>query len=282
MEFQNVTVIGAGLMGSGIAYVAGVSGRNVTIVDQEQQFVDSGIGKIKDQIKEGIQRGKMSPFDGEKLSQRFKSSINLEEAVKGSDLVIEAVFENMEVKKKIFTDLGKFTQSGCVLASNTSTLSITEIASVVDNPDLVAGLHFFSPVAAMKLVEVIKGEKTSEGTMDKLRSFTDQIGKTAVTVKDAPGFLVNRLAIPMLNEAVKLLDSGIASPEDIDKAMVMGLNHPVGPFTLADFTGLDVALAGMQTLERAFGEHYKPSETLVNMVKEGKLGMKTKEGFYKY
>ncbi|MCE7736704.1 MAG: 3-hydroxyacyl-CoA dehydrogenase family protein [Candidatus Heimdallarchaeota archaeon] len=282
MEFQNVAVIGAGLMGSGIAYVAGVSGRNVTIVDQEQQFVDAGMAKIKDQIKEGISRGKMSPFEGQKLSERFKSTINMEEATKSADLVIEAVYENMEVKKNIFADLSKFVKEDCVLASNTSTLSITEIASVVENPGRVVGLHFFSPVAAMKLVEIIKGEKTSEQTVDAIEKFSDSIGKTTVKCNDAPGFIVNRLAIPSLNEAMKLLETGIATPEDIDKAMVMGLNHPVGPFTLADFTGLDVALAGMRTLEKAFGDFYKPADILIRLVEEGKLGMKTKEGFYKY
>ncbi|MHA2031565.1 MAG: 3-hydroxyacyl-CoA dehydrogenase family protein [Candidatus Kariarchaeaceae archaeon] len=282
MEFQNVAVIGAGLMGSGIAYVTAVSGRNVTIVDQEQQFVDSGMSKIKEQIKDGINRGKMSPHEGQKLSERFKSTINLEEAVANSDLVIEAIFEDMEVKKKMFGNLSKFTKAECVLASNTSTLSITEIASVVDHPERVIGLHFFSPVAAMKLVEIIKGEKTTEETMERIDKFSESIGKTSVRCGDAPGFIVNRLAIPMLNEAIKLLDTGIATPEDIDKAMVMGLNHPVGPFTLADFTGLDVALAGLRTLERAFGDYYKPADVLVKMVEEGKLGMKTKEGFYKY
>lgn len=282
MEFQNVTVIGAGLMGSGIAYVTAVSGRNVTIVDQEQQFVDSGMSKIKDQIKDGINRGKMSAHEGQQLSQRFKSSINLEEAVANSDLVIEAVFENMDVKKKIFADLSKFSKPECVLASNTSTLSITEIGSVTEKPDKVVGLHFFSPVAAMKLVEIIKGEKTTEDIMEQMNKFSESIGKTTVRCNDSPGFIVNRLAIPMLNEAIKLLDTGIATPENIDKAMVLGLNHPVGPFWLADFTGLDVALAGLKTLEKAFGDYYKPSDLLVKKVEEGKLGMKTKEGFYKY
>ncbi|OLS24556.1 MAG: putative 3-hydroxybutyryl-CoA dehydrogenase [Candidatus Heimdallarchaeota archaeon LC_2] len=282
MEFQNVTVIGAGLMGSGIAYVTAVSGRNVTIVDQEQQFVDAGMSKIKDQIKDGINRGKMSPHEGQQLSQRFKSTVNLEEAVADSDLVIEAVFENMEVKKKIFSDLSKFTKSECILASNTSTLSITEIASVTEKPDKVVGLHFFSPVAAMKLVEIIKGDKTADSTMNQIEAFSDTIGKTSVRCSDSPGFIVNRIVIPLLNEAVKLLDSGGVTAEDIDKACVLGLNFPVGPLTLADYTGIDIALAGLQTLEREFGSCYKPSDTLVKMVEDGKLGMKTKEGFYKY
>ncbi|MFV2014985.1 MAG: 3-hydroxyacyl-CoA dehydrogenase family protein [Candidatus Heimdallarchaeota archaeon] len=282
MEFQNVAVIGAGLMGSGIAYVAGVSGRNVTIVDQEQQFVDAGMAKIKDQIKDGISRGKLTAFEGEKLASRFSKTISVEEAVKSADLVIEAIYENLDAKKKIFTELSKFSNSNCVLASNTSTLSITEIASVVENPERVAGLHFFSPVAAMKLVEVIKGEKTADTIMERLTTFSETIGKTPVQVVDSPGFIVNRIVIPLLNEAVKLLDDGIATAEDIDKACVMGLNFPVGPLTLADFTGLDIALAGLRTFEKAYGECYKPADSLVKMVEAGKLGMKTKEGFYKY
>jgi len=282
MDINNVVIVGSGLMGSGIAYVVANAKKNVTIVDQEQKFLDAGMSKIRGQIKDGISRNKMSPFEGEQLSRRFKTSLDLKEAVKTADLVIEAVYENMDVKQGIFKILSESANDDTILASNTSTLSISEIASVCKNPQRIVGLHFFSPVAAMKLVEVISGDKTDDNTINMMLKFVDEIGKTAVKAKNSPGFIVNRLLVPMLNEAVKLYDEGVASMEDIDRAAVLGASFPAGPFVLSDMVGLDIALASMRTLEKSFGECYKPSSTLIKRVEEGKLGMKTKEGFYKY
>ncbi|MHA2250509.1 MAG: 3-hydroxyacyl-CoA dehydrogenase family protein [Candidatus Kariarchaeaceae archaeon] len=282
MEIKKVVVIGSGFMGSGIAYVLGQANIDVVLVDQEQKFIDSGMSKIKDMIKDGISRNKMTPHEGMQLSQKFKSSLNLAEVVKDTDLVIEAVFESMDLKKEIFKTLSENAPPDSILASNTSTLSITEMATVVDNPERVIGLHFFSPVAAMKLVEVVLGEKTSETTIGIATSFVERIGKTPVTAKDSPGFIVNRVLAGMIGEAMKLYNDGIATPENIDKAMVLGANLPIGPLALADFVGLDVVHASSKTLEKELGEAYKAPPILSKLVEEGKLGMKTQEGFYKY
>jgi len=282
MEIENVVIVGSGFMGSGIAYVTAMAGINVTLVDQEQKFLDKAMSNLKGMIKEGISRGKMTAHQGQALSQRFNSSTDLTAAVKDADLAIEAVYENMELKKQIFSDLAIAARPETILATNTSTLSITEIAAGISNPERIAGLHFFSPVPAMKLVEIIKGEQTADETINVLSEFSTKIGKTSVFAKDSPGFIFNRIFVTMSNEAVKLIDEGIATKEDIDKAAVLGGNSPAGPLTIADMVGLDVFLASIQTLHRELGDFYKPAQTLVDLVKAGKLGLKTKEGFYKY
>ena len=283
MNIKNITVVGAGAMGSGIAYIAATAGYNVTITDREQKFLDSGMEKIRKQIMDGIDRQKMTPAEGQKTVERLKLEINMPVAVQNADIVIEAIFEDMDVKKKVFAQLGQNTKPEVILASNTSMLSISEIASSVENnPERVLGLHFFNPPAAMKLVEVVLGERTGEQYVQAALELTQKLGKIPVKVKDSPGFIVNRVLVPVLNEAMKLLDENIASKEDIDKALTLGANFPVGPLTLADFVGLDIALASLNTLEREFGNAYKPSPGLVKLVSEGKLGTKTGEGFYKY
>lgn len=282
MDIENVVVIGSGTMGSGIAYVTATAGYSVTIVDQEQEYIDKGMKKIKQKLKDGIDRNKMSPAEAEKISKKISTSTDTAEAVKGADLVIEAVFENMDVKKQIFSTLSENCKNDAILASNTSTLSITEIASVVDDPSRVVGMHFFNPPEAMKLIEVVIGEKTSDEIVDVVSEFANNIGKKPIPAKDSPGFIVNRLLVPMLNEAIKLHQEGVASIEDIDEAALLGADFPAGPFTLADMVGLDVALASMRTLERELGECYKPADLLVEKVDNGKLGMKTGEGFHKY
>jgi 3-hydroxybutyryl-CoA dehydrogenase len=282
MQINKVVIIGSGAMGSGIAYVVAVAGQEVVLVDQEQQYLDAGMKRIREMIKDGITRGKMKPIEGEQLSKRFSSTLDLAEAAKGADLVIEAVYEDMALKKEIFTTLSNNSRQEAILASNTSTLSITEIGSVVENPSRVIGLHFFNPPAAMKLVEVIVGEQTSDDTIEISTKYVEHIGKTPVQAKDSPGFIVNRVLAGMIGEAMKLYNDGVATAESIDKAMVLGANMPVGPLTLADFVGLDVVHASGKTLERELGETYKPSEILTKLVEEGKLGMKSGEGFYKY
>ena len=282
MVIQNVTVIGTGAMGSGIAYVSATSGMNVTLHDQEQKFLDKGMDRIRKMLMDGIDKKKMSPAEGEKVFHRFKAELDFESAVKDADLVIEAVFEDMDVKKSIFSNLSKYAKTDAILASNTSTLSLTEISSVVEKKGRVIGTHFFNPPSSMKLVEIVKAENTSEETLNLILEFVDKLNKVAVVAKDSPGFIVNRVLVPVLNEAVKLYDEGVASMEDIDKALMLGANFPVGPLKLADFVGLDVALASCRTLERELGEAYTPSPSLVRLVGEGKLGIKTGEGFYKY
>jgi 3-hydroxybutyryl-CoA dehydrogenase len=279
---NNMTVIGIGAMGSGIAYVSAWNGYTVKISDVSQEFVDRGMNMIRQSVMTGIDKGKLSPVDGEKMLKNITATTDMKEAAKDADIVIEAVFENMKVKKEVFSKLDSICPEHTILASNTSTLSITEIASATNRPDKVIGMHFFNPVPAMKLVEIVVGEKTSEETYKTVEEICKSLKKTTVKAKDSPGFIVNRILLPTLNEAMKLVDSGVATKEDVDKAMMLGASFPMGPFALADYVGLDVALAAITTMYEAFGEYYKPSETLKNLVENGHIGMKSGKGFYEY
>jgi len=282
MPHKHVTVIGAGAMGSGIAYVAAVNGYDVTIMEPTKELVEKGLKKIKDNVIVGVNKGKLTPKQAQEIMTRIKSFVDLGEAVRSADVVIEAVFEDMNAKKDVFKRADASAPPQTILASNTSSLSITEMASVTKRPAQVVGLHFFNPVPAMKLVEVVMGEKTSEETRRIVDDFARSLGKEPVTVKDSPGFIVNRVLGPMLNEVVYILYEGKAGREDIDKAMVLGTNMPMGPLRLADYVGLDIALALIETLHKAFGDKYKPCPLLVEKVKAGHLGMKTGKGFYEY
>jgi len=282
MPLKHVTVIGAGAMGSGIAYVAAVNGYDVTIMEPTKELVEKGLKKIKDNVIVGVNKGKLTPKQAQEIMARIKSFVDLGEAVRSADLVIEAVFEEMNAKREVFKRADASAPPQTILASNTSSLSITEMASATERPAQVVGLHFFNPVPAMKLVEVVMGEKTSEETRRIVDDFARSLGKEPVTVKDSPGFIVNRVLGPMLNEVVYILYEGKASREDIDKAMVLGTNMPMGPLRLADYVGLDIALALIETLHKAFGDKYKPCPLLVEKVKAGHLGMKTGKGFYEY
>jgi len=282
MPLKHVTVIGAGAMGSGIAYVAAVNGYDVTIMEPTKELVEKGLKKIKDNVIVGVNKGKLTPKQAQEIMARIKSFVDLGEAVRSADLVIEAVFEEMNAKKDVFKRADASAPPQTILASNTSSLSITEMASVTKRPAQVVGLHFFNPVPAMKLVEIVMGEKTSEETRRVVDDFARSLGKEPVTVKDSPGFIVNRVLGPMLNEVVYILYEGKAAREDIDKAMVLGTNMPMGPLRLADYVGLDIALALIETLHKAFGDKYKPCPLLVEKVKAGHLGMKTGKGFYEY
>ncbi|MBU7013567.1 MAG: 3-hydroxyacyl-CoA dehydrogenase family protein [Theionarchaea archaeon] len=279
---NKVAVIGIGAMGSGIAYVSAWKGYNVKVRDVSEEFVELGMNKIRQSVMTGIDKGKLSPIEGEKMLKNIQGTTDIKEAAQDADLVIEAVFEDMKIKKEVFSDLDKVCPESTVLASNTSTKSITEIASQTSRPEKVIGMHFFNPVPAMKLVELVMGEKTSEETYKAAEEFCKNLGKTTVRARDSPGFIVNRILLPTLNEAMKLADSGVATKEDVDMAMMLGANFPMGPFALADYVGLDVALAALTTLYDAFGEFYKPSESLTELVKNGHLGMKTGKGFYEH
>ncbi len=277
-----VAVIGIGAMGSGIAYVSAWNGYSVKVRDVSPDLVDKGMNAIRQSVMTGIDKGKLSPVEGEKILKNITATTDMKEAAEDADLVIEAVFENMKVKKELFTQLDGICPENTILASNTSTLSISEMASVTKRPEKFIGMHFFNPVPAMKLVEIVMGQKTSEDTYKVAEDFCKSLKKTTVRAKDSPGFIVNRILLPTLNEAMKTVDSGVATKEDVDKAMMLGANFPMGPFALADYVGLDVALAAITTMYTAFGDQYKPSETLVNLVKNGNLGMKTGKGFYEY
>ncbi|MHA1167631.1 MAG: 3-hydroxyacyl-CoA dehydrogenase NAD-binding domain-containing protein [Candidatus Hodarchaeales archaeon] len=279
MEIKKVVVVGAGLMGSGIAYVCASAGFTVAINDIKQEFVDKGINRIRDDVMTGIDKGKIPLKEAEAMFNRISGEVNLEEAVKDADLVIEAIFEKMEIKKEIFKKLDELAPSHTILASNTSTLSITEIGSVTNRPDKIIGMHFFSPVAAMKLLEIIKTENTSDETLQAVKAVADKLGKTAVVCKDGPGFIVNRILVPMLGEIIKLYEENLAPMDYLDKLFVSKGGFPMGPFQLADFVGLDIALHAAEGIQAVLGDLYKPADVLVNLVKEGKLGVKSGSGF---
>jgi len=282
MEIKKVVVIGAGAMGSGIAYICAAKGYQVGVMEVTNELLTKGMNRIRQMIVDGVSRGKLSPKDAEVTLNRVKGTTDIAEAARDADIAIEAVYEDINVKKEVLQKLDMSCPPHTILASNTSALSITEMAQATKRPDKVIGLHFFNPPYAMKLVEVAMGKQTSEETRKTADAFVRGLGKETVTVKDSPGFIVNRLVLPMLNEAAYLLYEGKATVEDIDKAATLGMNFPVGPFRLADYVGLDIALAVLQHLHEALGEKFKPCPILVEKVKNGLLGMKTRKGFYEY
>jgi len=282
MEIKKVAVIGAGAMGSGITYLCALKGHEIGVMEVNEDLLKKGISRIRQMIVEGVSRGKLSPKDAETTLNRVKGTTDIAGATKDVDIAIEAVYEDINVKKQVFRKLDDVCPPHAILASNTSALSITEMASVTKRPDKVIGLHFFNPPYAMRLVEVVMGEKTSEETRKIADDFAKGLGKETATVKDSPGFIVNRLVLPMLNEACYLLQEGKATAEDIDKAVTLGMNFPAGPFRLADYVGLDIALAVLDHMYKAFGEKFKPCPLLVEKIKSGHLGMKTRKGFYEY
>ena len=273
-------VLGAGTMGAGIIQVMAQSGYEVTFIEQKQEFVDRGLEKISGVLEKAVRKGRMSEEDKTAALGRIKGSTDMGD-LHDAEIVVEAATENVEAKKAMFRQLDEVCQPDAILATNTSAL--TEIAAVTDRPEKVIGMHFFNPVPAMKLVEVIRGLSTSEKTTETIMELAGSLGKSPVKVEEAPGFVVNRILIPMINEAVGILADGVAEAEDIDKAMKLGANFPMGPLALGDLIGLDVCLAIMETLHREYGEDkYRPHVYLRKMVRDGKLGRKTGEGFYNY
>jgi len=279
---KKVMVLGAGTMGAGIAQVIATAGYEVILRDISQEFVDGGINRIDKNLAKAVKKEKITPEQKDQIMGSIKGSTDLKEA-KDADLIIEAIVENMEVKSKVFGELDEIVPDNCILASNTSALSISQIAAATKNAERVIGMHFFNPAPVMKLVEVIKGAKTSQETFDTVMSLVGNLKKTAVAVNEAPGFVVNRLLVPLINEAVFALSEGVSTAAEIDQAMKMGANHPIGPLALGDMIGLDICLAVMETLHQEFGEDkYRPAPLLRKLVRAGDLGQKTGRGFYSY
>jgi 3-hydroxybutyryl-CoA dehydrogenase len=283
MDVKRVGVVGCGLMGSGIAQVAAQTGYETTIQEVSQEILDKGLKKIEGFLVKGVEKGKVTEDQKNEALSRLKGTTNLED-LKDSDIVIEAVTENIEVKKEIFQTLDKLSPPHTLFASNTSSLSIKDMAGVTSRPGNFIGLHFFNPVPLMKLVEIVVAETTSNDTLDVARKFTESLGKTVVTAKDTPGFIVNLLLVPFLLDAIRALESGIATREDIDTAVQLGLNHPMGPLTLLDYVGLDTTLYISDILYNGYNKdpRYATPPLLKKMVDEGRLGRKVGKGVYDY
>jgi 3-hydroxybutyryl-CoA dehydrogenase len=279
---KKIGILGSGQMGGGIAQTAAQFGYEVLLGDQTLEFAEKGKAKIAAQLKKLVEKAKMTEADASKLLGQIRPVGGLQE-FSGVDLAIEAVSENPELKFKIFKQLDEVCPKDAILASNTSSISITEIAAKTKRPDQVAGMHFMNPVPVMKLIEGIRGIQTSDATFRAVREVSEKMGKTFVEARDFPGFAVNRILMPMINEAVTALHEGVASVEDIDNAMKLGTNQPMGPLTLADFIGLDTCLAIMEVLHNGLGDSkYRPSPLLKQYVAAGWFGKKTGRGFYRY
>lgn len=283
VEIKRIGVIGAGQMGSGIAQVAATAGYQVKLMDASCSQLDKGLAFIAKTLQRNVTKQRITEEEKSQILSRIEGITELKAAAEDSDLVIEAVVENMEVKSQVFKQLDEYCPSHTILASNTSSLPITEIAAVTNRPEKVIGMHFMNPVPVMKLVEVIRGLATSDEVFQTVEALAIQMGKTPVEVNDFPGFVSNRILMPMINEAIYAVYEGVATPEAVDQVMKLGMNHPMGPLTLADFIGLDTCLYIMETLYEGFGDSkYRPCPLLRKYVKAGWLGRKSGRGFYLY
>ncbi len=280
---KHIGVIGAGTMGNGIAHVFAQSGYSVRLIDLSQEALDKALATISNNLDRMVAKEKISESDKTNTLNNIDTFTEISTAVKGLDLVVEAATENMDIKLKIFSQLDELCDAHTVLGSNTSSISITKIAAATQRPDKVIGMHFMNPVPVMKLVEVIRGYATSDEVTNTIMEVSKSLGKVPVEVNDYPGFVANRILMPMINEAIITLHEGVAGVEEIDTVMMLGMAHPMGPLHLADFIGLDVCLSILEVMHQGFGNpKYAPCPLLVNMVTAGKLGVKSGEGFYDY
>ena len=283
MEIKRVSVLGAGIMGAGIAQAAAQVGLDVKMMDIEDRFIEQGMDTIKQSLGRFVKKEKISQADADAAVARIKGVTDLIESVKDVDIVIEAIPENMALKKDTYGKIDRACPANVIFASNTSGLSITEMASVTKRADRFVGMHFFNPVPMMQLVEIIRGFNTSEETVNVIRELATKMGKTSIVVSDTPGFATSRFIGVMMNEAINAYAEGIASAEDIDLGMKLGMNHPMGPLELADFVGLDTLLYSMEHMTEEYGDpKYRPALLLRQMVRAGHLGRKTGKGFYDY
>jgi 3-hydroxybutyryl-CoA dehydrogenase len=280
---NKIVVIGGGTMGNGIAHTAAAAGLDVSLVDVTDEILRRAVSTITSNLQRGVDKGKMTAEERDAVVGRIRPTIDMNGAVANADIVIEAIIEKLEAKTQLFEKLDGVARPECILASNTSSISITKIAAATKRPDKVIGMHFMNPVPVMTLVEVIRGIATSDDTWLKVEDLAKRMGKTPIEVNDYPGFISNRVLMPMINEAIFTLYEGVATREAIDGVMKLGMNHPMGPLTLADFIGLDVCLAILRVLEEGFGDpKYRPCPLLVKMVDAGWLGKKSGRGFYDY
>ena len=280
---KRIAVIGAGTMGNGIAHVFAQSGYVVTLIDVSQAALEKALQTIEKNLDRQITKGAITEGDKTTTMANLSTQTDLKTGVQGIELVVEAATENVELKLKIFSDLDRFTEPSVILATNTSSISITQIAAVTGRPDKVIGMHFMNPVPVMKLVEIIRGYSTSDEVTQLIMDLSKKLNKIPVEVNDYPGFVANRILMPMINEAICSLYEGVAGVEEIDTVMKLGMAHPMGPLQLADFIGLDVCLAILRVLHEGFGNpKYAPCPLLVNMVTAGKMGVKSGEGFYSW
>lgn len=281
-EIRKVAVLGAGTMGHGIAQVSATAGCEVVLGDVHAEALEAAKAKMKKSLDRFVAKEKLSAADAEAALERIRTTASLSDAVGEADLVVEAIPEKMELKLELFREVSAKAPPHALFATNTSSLSVTEIAADTGRPERVVGLHFFNPVPVMKLLEIVRGLSTDDETVARARAFAEKIGKEPIVVNDWPGFATSRLGIILGCEAIRMVEQGVASPEDIDKAMVLGYRHPMGPLKLTDLVGLDVRLHIMEHLHAELGEQFRPPALLRQMVRAGKLGRKTGEGFYTY